>query len=304
MKPDNEKTNDCFESLARSVPKAYKILDYLLVLQTDFWKSSIPILVLSPIERDVTRWYEAFEGRLFDAIKEKRFLPIVRASDGEYRFLLGPQPPSPRLSLSKRTIAYLKYTRAKLQERRSGFTGQTAPGVSVGNYSAQELKEGRGIFANGLRLVMEHGLFAAHLQFAPKPFQEIFHPAFKVFLDKNNLSLNEKNYIPFYFVYLFLGRVATDGLLGGRRILFINNASDEKKQAIDHRFKKYGVHSTRWIPLSRDRSLYDAIELSEADLECDICILGGGVGKFNLIQRLAEFRGPVVDAGYYFEALF
>ena len=62
------------------------------------------------------------------------------------------------------------------------------------------------------------------------------------------------------------------------------------------------MEETRWISLSRDRSLFDRIELTEKDLLSDICILGGGVGKFNLIQQLEIFPGPVVDAGYYFEA--
>ncbi|MCH2036388.1 MAG: hypothetical protein MK120_05525, partial [Puniceicoccaceae bacterium] len=133
-------------------------------------------------------------------------------------------------------------------------------------------------------------------------FQECYHPAFKRFLEDYKAELTADNYVPFYFVYLFLSRVATADLLRGRSVLFINRASEAKRQVIDARFEQYGVEETRWISLSRDRSLFDRIELTEKDLLSDICILGGGVGKFNLIQQLEIFPGPVVDAGYYFEA--
>ena len=295
-------TNAAYESLDKTIPRKYKILDVLLELRTNFWAPEAPTLVLSPASRDVAVWYEEFEQGIFSAIEDKNFLPIIRASDGEYRFLLGPQSPSPRLPRMKRCIAYIKYCRAKFLEKRYGFTGQTAPGISVGRYSAEELKRGREVFAKGVLYVLQHGQLGAHLQFAPKPFQECYHPAFKRFLDGQGAELTAHNYVPFYFVYLFLSRVATAGLLNGRRVLLINGASEAKRQAINARFEQYGVEETRWISLSRDRSLFDGIELTEEDLRSDICILGGGVGKFNLVQQLGDFCGPVIDAGYYFEA--
>lgn len=289
-------------AILATVPKRYKIFEHLLEFKTDYWAPDIPIFLLSPAERDVPSWYREFEQSVFDALEQKKFYPIMRVSDGEYRFLLGAQPPSRRENSIRRIQLYARYWRSRILLRNSGFTGQTAPGVSVGNYSSDELARGREIFAQGLRHVLEHGLLAAHLQFAPKPFQECYHPAFKAFLDSNNMALHAKNYVPFYFVYLFLSRVATAGLLKGRRVLFVNGASEAKRIAINQRFAVYGVLKTRWIVLSKDRSLFDQISLSDADRACDICILGGGVGKFNLIQQLSGFPGPVIDAGYYFEA--
>jgi hypothetical protein len=285
-----------------NIPSKYLILDYLLEFHTDYYNPEIEILLLSPINRDVNQWYTEFEQRILSAIEQRDFTPVLRASDGEYLFLLGPQPPSPREKIKDITLVYLKYYHLLWLEKIKGFSGQTAPGVSVGRYSAKELKQGRKIFAEGLLYVMQHGQLAAHLQFAPKPFQEHYHYAFKRFLDDRRAELTADNYVPFYFVYLFLSRVATAGMLKGKRILFINGASEEKRRAIDARFEQYGVHETRWIGLSKDRSLFDRVELSVEDLRSDICILGGGVGKFNLIQQLSGFQGPVIDAGYYFEA--
>ena len=289
-------------AILATIPKRYKILEHLLEFKTDYWAPEIPIFLLSPVERNVPSWYREFEQSVFDALEQQKFYPIMRASDGEYRFLLGPQPPSRRENSLRRLLLYARYCRSRILLRESGFTGQTAPGVSVGNYSSDELMQGREIFAKGLRHVLENGLLAAHLQFAPKPFQECYHVEFKRFLDSNDMTLNASNYVPFYFVYLFLSRVATAGLLKGRRVLFINGASEVKREAINQRFTGYGAVETRWITLSKDRSLFDQISLSDADRSCDICILGGGVGKFNLIQQLPCFMGPVIDAGYYFEA--
>ena len=285
-----------------SVPSQYKVLDHLLEFKTDHWKPEVPIGILSPVNRDVSLWYEEFEQSVFDALKQKHFYPLIRASDGEYRFLLGSQPPSKREPLLRSIKLYFKYYGSLFLLKRNGFTGQTAPGVSVGNYTADELLHGREIFTKGLGQVLEKGLLAAHLQFAPKPFQECFHYEFKRFLDSNSMALTATNYVPFYFVYLFLSRVATAGLLKGLSILFINGASVAKRDVINQQFIGYGAAETRWLSLSKDRSLFDKISLSEADQACDICMLGGGVGKFNLIQQLESFPGPVVDAGYYFEA--
>ena len=286
----------------RKVPDHYKIMSHLLRSRTEYWEPRSPVYVLSPVQRDVSEWYRKFEISVLDAIVDRRHVPIIRASDGEYRFLLGTQPPSLREKFSRWPLLFAMYLRSKILEKRSGFTGQTAPGISVGRYSAEELKRGREVFAKGVLYVLQHGQLGAHLQFAPKPFQECYHPAFKRFLDGQGAELTADNYVPFYFVYLFLSRVSTAGLLRGRRILFINGASEPKRKAIDARFERYGVLETRWVGLSKDRSLFDRIELSEGDLGSDICILGGGVGKFNLIQQLGNFPGPVIDAGYYFEA--
>lgn len=289
------------ENLGKIPPK-YLILEHLLEFRTDLYKLKVPILLLSPISRDVNQWYHEFEQSILSAFETRNFKPVLRASDGEYRFLLGTQPPSLREKFSRWPLLFAKYLGSKILEKRSGFAGQTAPGISVGVYSADELKRGREVFAKGVLYVLQHGQLAAHLQFAPEPFQECYHPAFKRFLDGHGAELAADNYVPFYFVYLFLSRVATAGLLSGRRILLINGASEPKRKAIDARFERYGALETRWVGLSKDRSLFDRIALSEGDLGSDICFLGGGVGKFNLIQQLGNFPGPVIDAGYYFEA--
>lgn len=284
------------------IPDKYIVMENLIAFDTNVYTPETPIYLLSPIIRDVDKWYTEFEQSVLSALETRTFRPVIRASDGEYRFLLGPQPPSARESVSRWIILYAKYLRSKISNKKLGFTGQTAPGVSVGCYSAEELNRGRKIFADGLIYTLKNGQLAAHLQFSKKPFQECYHPAFKRFLDDHGVQLTADNYIPFYFVYLLLSRVATARILEGKRVLFINGASEAKRQAIESRFQQYGVQDTRWIGLSKDRSLFDRIELSEKDQCLDVCILGGGVGKFNLIQQLENFPGPVIDAGYYFEA--
>lgn len=295
-------SSEHLQELAGEIPEEYVILEHLLEFKTDYWCPEVPVLVLSPDARDVAEWYNDFERVIFETSKAKKFLPILRASDGEFRFLLGPQPPSRRENSLNRMKSYSKYFGKKLLSGVSGFRGQTAPGISVGNYSRSDIVEGRRIFIQGIKFVCKHGFFAAHLQFAPKPFQEIYHAPLKRVLDQQEVIIKNNNYVPFYFVYQLLGRIATDGLLKGKRVLFINGADREKRERIDSRFDTYGVREARWIKLTKNRSLFDQIELSAHDMEMDVCILGGGIGKFNLIQQLVDFPGPVIDAGYYFEA--
>ena len=71
MPKRTQKRLDFNRASLESIPQKYKILDFLLEFQTEYWKPEVPVFILSPISRDVSIWYREFEEEILDAIKEQ-----------------------------------------------------------------------------------------------------------------------------------------------------------------------------------------------------------------------------------------
>lgn len=285
-----------------NIPERYIILDHIVKVTVPTLESTNTFVSLSPIQRREDYFLNELVSRFDEALNNKQFLPIIRFSDGEYRFLLGEKLPSTRLSTKKYLNEFLRFFKTKTKEIVFGFSGQTAPGISVGKYSRKEAKLGKSIFTKGLQTTIENGILGAHLTFTPNPFQEKYHPAFKQWLKKNTNGLDSNNYTPFYCVYGLLGKFRTSNLIKGKSLLIVHCATGEKRALIENRLKQFGAMSVRWIKISSNRALFDHINLSRVDASQDLCILGAGIGKFGLIEQLKSFNGPVLDAGFFFEA--
>jgi hypothetical protein len=284
------------------IPASYKILPSLICLSIPHTNPLKEIWTLAPEPIDSTSWFNDFQSRVESAINSRSHLPILRCSDGEYRFAFGEQPPSlrtpPRDYPRQMAMFFLRRVRGSFQ----GFKGSTAPGISVGQYTKAELREGRAIFERGMLHTLRFGILAAHLTFADQPFQERFHPAFSRFLHNHGLRLSLKNYVPFYFVYGILNHHWLANLVDGRRILLVHSATGHKQTCITNSLSALNPQKILWKHISPSRSLFETLTLSEEEADSDLVILGGGVGKFGLILSLSTFHGPVIDAGYYFEA--
>lgn len=284
------------------IPPQYLILPKAVPLVIPGSAAPTPIWTLAAKDCNPDGWFENFLGRIEDAIQHRQFLPILRCSDGEYRFLLGDQPPSRRLSWQPYLSRYARHLARSAKGRWVGFSSQTAPGVSVGRYSTADWRLGRERFQKGLRFVLEMGILAAHLTFSAEPFAEHFYPAFRRWLDTNGADLTNANYAPFYFVYGILDELRLPNLLDGRRVLVVHGAQGPKRDHIVASLERAGASSVIWHTISLDRAIFDKVSLTQDEKSAHLVILGAGVGKFGLIDSLADFPGPVIDAGYYFEA--
>jgi len=285
-----------------SIPEQYRILPRLVPLSIPNSPPPKELWALAPQDCPEKDWFARFVTRVENAIRDRTFLPVLRCSDGEYRFLLGDQPPSRRLSLRYYLSSYARYVARLAKARLTGFNSQTAPGVSVGRYTSDDWRRGRERFEHGLEFVLSHGILAAHLTFCDTPFAEHFHPAFGRWLAAHSRSLSTSNFVPFYFVYGLLDKLRLPHLLGGRRVLVVHGAQGAKRERVIAALEQAGAASVAWHGISLDRSIFDQVSLTEAEKTADLAILGAGVGKFGLIESLAAFPGPVIDAGYYFEA--
>jgi hypothetical protein len=232
-----------------------------------------------------------------------KFLPVMRMSDGEYLFNLGFQPPSVRHGLSY-PWHYLRHLVARFRPRRRLVAGGSHAGRSLygsGQYTREEIGRIRELYVRVCRSVSKAGFLAIDLSFCSIPFQEAFFPALRSWLASNEITLTERNYVPFYFVYAMLTGPQRHRLLRGRRILVIHSAVGDKQERIKASLVREGATDVLWHTISPDRSLYDVVPVERFVGAVDLCVFGAGIGKPAILAQLEPLGVPCIDAGYVME---
>jgi len=281
-------------------PKEYHILpesiDFIIPGYEKIYSPGSKTLSLK--KRDCTQWYIEFVDRLVAACG-RQFLPVCRMSDGEFKFALGEQPPSKRLSTFKKIK--LRWFAANMIKGSSTFEAQTIDHYHSGRYSKVEWKESKALYAKLIAEIARKGILSLHLSYGEVPFQEHYFPALGRWLKENRIMLTDENYFPFYFVYAALTGPRRGELLRDRRVLIVNGAVGEKRQKIEAGLRREKVADVLWCPISLDRSLYDRLDLDSYIGKIDIAIVGAGIGKPNIITQMEPLNVPCIDAGYVFE---
>lgn len=287
--------------------RRYLILPYQLPFYTPGFKGYYREgdTIQSPSDMSMEEWETSSFERLLSAMG-KDYLPICRLSDGEFKFLLGDKRPSYRSSL----ILHIKYWIKLLIQRltfNSKFEAKTLPNVSSGSYNMEIVRKYRSeIYPQKLKRLSKDGVLALHLSYSSKPFQEHFFPDFGKFLAKNDIYLNNQNYIPFYFVYGWLRGDRRKKLLENKRVLLVHSAEGEKKEKIEnYLLLREKVQSVGWLSISSNQSLFSEFDLSSIENNTyDIAFLGAGVGKMNLFDKLSQLSIPIIDIGFVFEVWY
>lgn len=109
------------------LPEQYRIMPY----SVDFKVPGFETLyhtddkTLSLTERNTSDWFDEFVTRIEENIAVRHFLPIMRMSDGEYKFCVGEQPPDIRLPKAERFIDVLRRQLTIMLKHRRHFTSFT-----------------------------------------------------------------------------------------------------------------------------------------------------------------------------------
>ena len=231
--------------------------------------------------------------------KGLEYYPVIRFSDGEYEFLVGKKPSLFDGKITYFAKHYLFYC-YELAFKNKNFEAKTLPGVSSGSYRKSEVRMVREQLIKNLRILSKRGIFALHLTYSKIQFQEKYHKHLFQYFRSNNVIINSKNYIPFYFVYALIMGPYGDQLFSNSKLLLIHSATGNKKDKIEKSLYARGVKSIQWITISNNRSLFENINLDGVK-DIDYCLFGAGVGKINLITQLVDLNVPTIDAGYCFE---
>jgi hypothetical protein len=291
-------------TFVENLPLRYRILPEVIDLQLAGFKSlnRYKLRSFAPIPIDSDQWFNHLVDRVEAAIG-KSFLPICRMSDGEYRFVLGIQPPIPQWNLLYITQV-LRWAFARIKPRRFFIAGGQNGDrhlYSSGRYSLHELPEIRAAYAKEMNSVATTGILALDLSFSSTPFQEHYFQVLGRWLKSVRINLTIDNYVPFYFVYALLVGPQRGRILHGRRVLVVHCAEGGKRRAIEAALQREGVREILWHQISRTRSLFDTIKVNQF-VDCvDLCIFGAGIGKPAILRQLLPLGVPCIDAGCVFE---
>ncbi len=287
--------------LIYNINQETKIMPYFVKLDIpDFSYHSLEskTYTLSFKQIESQDWFLEFSNLVISKIG-KGYLPIVRLSDGEYKFLLGEiNPYKKSINIFRHLYFYIKY----IFNAFSKFEAKTKGIYTSGIYSRKEIELEKKNTINNLRLIAKHGILALHLTYTRKPFQEYYHRPLSLFFKNNSINLTNYNYYPFYFVYALLRGSMAGKILKDRTILIIHGADDKKKINIITSLKKLGVKKVYWISISSSHSLFDKIVLKTEHYNSDLVLIGAGIGKFNIFPQLINLNRPCIDAGFVFEA--
>ena len=284
----------------RALPDRYRVLPHETGLTIPGFVTRVDptARVFSPEPMQTESWFEAFIARVADAAG-KRYLPVMRMSDGEFAFCVGSQPPAPWTPLVPRLRGLARHWRETLS--RADFVAGAPSVYSSGKYTREELETQRQRYAELTARVARYGILAPHFSFGRVPFQEKFFPAMKEWLARHRIVLTRDNYVPFYFVYAALAGDGRKRLIDGKRILVVTNADADKRSRIEHSLTAEGARSIRWCPISASRSLFDELDVAPLSGTADIAFVAAGVGKPNVLTQLAPLEIPCVDVGYMLE---
>ncbi|MHB1170111.1 MAG: hypothetical protein ACYC28_12605 [Longimicrobiales bacterium] len=281
------------------LPEQYRILPYSIDFRLPGYSTSVGH-TLALRKRECVDWLNELERRVQDAIADRTFMPVCRMSDGEFKFVVGEQPESVRLPVSKRLRR--RFWRILFQVmQRGGFGARTRPGVPSGRYSRAEWQRAQSEYSGLIRQIAGQGILALHLSYGAVPFQEHYFRAFGEWMREHDIQLNDDNYYPFYFVYALLSGPSARRLVEGRRILLVNAADAAKRQRIKASLFGLGAREIYWKEISAARSLFDTVDVSDLRGRVDLAFVGAGVGKPKVLLQLAPLGVPAIDAGYMFE---
>ncbi len=287
-----------------NLPDRYRVLPHAIDLRIPGFAAMdrYNLRTFAPEALDSSLWFNAFVERVASAVGES-YLPICRLADGEFLFLLGFQPPTPRVGLAY-PAQWLRWQLTAWKPRRhlrAGGTHGRQPLYASAKYGVEELESIRATYADVLGVVARDGLLAIDLSFCAVPFQDHFFPAFRRWMDVHDIVLTASNYVPFYFVYPLLTGPHRGRILGGKRVLVIHSATGTKQEAIRRSLLGEGATEVMWHVISRDRSLYDVVPVERFIGQVDLCVFGAGIGKPAILGQLKRLNVPCIDAGYVME---
>ncbi len=249
-------------------------------------------------DKDCDDLLDEFYLKLLDQICKKEHFPIIRLADGEFQFLLGKN----EFNLRKPIFLLLKNILGELYRKLVGvkFEAKSRTYTS-GIYSFSDRENVKEQYAECLRHISNNGILALYTIIKPKFYTEQYLPKLFSFFDSEDIHVNKDNYIPFYFIYIILSNAKYSFLYKDKNIHLITSFDSKRRISIESTMKSLGVKSVSWTQISRDRSLFDKIDVNKIRNDIDIIFVGAGIGKVNIFNQLKNTQALIIDAGYIFE---
>jgi hypothetical protein len=241
---------------------------------------------------------EKFYTKILSSIETKKHLPIIRIADGEYQFLLGKNEFNLRKPIYKLGIHILRQFFEKIFNLQFEAKSRT---YTSGVYSKDDMTSVKNKYADCLHHISKNGIIALYTVIKPYFYTEQYLPKLFKFFKFKEIELTSSNYMPFYFIYILLTNKKYADLYKDKNIHLITSFNSVRKEKIEHSLNLLKPKSISWTKISRDKSLFDKVNIDSISDEIDIIFIGAGVGKVNIFNQLKNKKCLIIDAGYIFE---
>lgn len=250
-------------------------------------------------ERSCEDWYREGMKPLFEAIGQNRHFPLFRISHGELHLALGRRV-RPDASPKQKLAHYYHKAKQLLRLEHPHREGPTVNGTWE-LFSYGELEAARARYIPALRNIAKEGLLAACFQ-TNAGYVEYF-PDYFNWLDKHDIPLTTKNYVPFYSVYSMVFGPDHKRIFKERSVLIINYLPEEKQRVLREALQARGVSKVQFISIRPDKALFQDLDLSTIEGDVDVVLLGAGCGAAPMTEQLRPLNAVVIDAGFAIDAL-
>lgn len=223
----------------------------------------------------------------------EKHLPVYRLCDAEYMYILGRRLPRKETTFYKRLSFILKSILIHLNIiNQKTWHGE--------NYSLKEKRKLRKKYLEDLKSIAKCGFLAPHLILSESRFCEEYNEEIIRYFNANSIDFFEGNYLPFYFVYIFLSDPKyKKQLFKGKNILVLTSFNERKlKSNFEFEFQKEGVANVFFYEISPNKSMFETIDLKQLPDKVDLALIGAGIGSANIINQLTSLKALCIDAGH------
>ena len=241
---------------------------------------------------------DAFYNKIDNLIGRKEHFPIIRIADGEFQFLLGKNEFNLRKPFHKLVVHLIRQLFEKILKPKFEAKSRT---YTSGVYNHSDRYNVKNQYSECLKYISEKGVLALYTTIKPGFYTEQYLASLFSFFERESININENNYIPFYFIYIILTNKKYSNIYKDKDIHLITSFDNERKIKIEKTLKSFGDKSVTWTKISRDRSLFDIIDLGGISKNVDVVFIGAGIGKVNIFNQLKKIPAIIIDAGYIFE---
>lgn len=237
---------------------------------------------------DGKSWFSEFREAALLAVGRK-FLPIYRMADGEYRFLMGRRFNASRPRL--REIAAIVAERLLVKNPNKWKTSWGE------GYPAQDRRSLRNKLIEDIRYLSHCGYLACYINDNGLNAFTEYNVVIERFFESRGIPFGVGTYVPFHFAPSLLIAPGWQDFISGRCILVVTGIYPEKEILIRSTLKKMGAREVLFIPISSSSSMTDVVNLSVLPGQIDICLVAAGIGSARILRQLEPLQTLAIDVG-------
>jgi len=235
-------------------------------------------------------WLHSFRERVVDSIG-RRYLPVYRIADGEFRYLLGRRvrwqsehPIRDGLGVAAERLGLIHRTNA------TSWGEEYSPSLRIAL---------RRTLTDRIRSIAQSGYLATLLSDNGVSLAHEYRAPFCKYMAYHDLCFGSNNYVPFHFVCELLSSPGWEELLEGRRVLIVTSLEGKNTALIAGNLTAMGVRDIQFVNVSANHSMLDNVNLSTVRMPVDLCLVSAGVGSANVLVQLKALETTALDIGGY-----